>query len=218
MILAHAFLGLATLTAAGATAPAGDPLRGQIRVGLSADQFVAGALQQFDDLADGAGVITARDLAHRQLVEDASRRGSAIGNLLRHDLNGDLRVTAEEFANAQARSAPPVKPSRIKARLKKALTNAKPTPSERLMSRYDANKDGAIEIAEVIAVGLPEDRTERANVIPALFDTPLGKDGKLTRAEVKAFAQKSFNAVDADGDGRISAEEYDAVSAAAPNS
>ncbi|MES1202899.1 MAG: EF-hand domain-containing protein [Pseudomonadota bacterium] len=138
----------------------------------------------------------------RQDAQAASRRADAIGAVLRYDLNGDLRVTADEVLTAQKINAPTPHP----ARTKKA--SAARAEWDRLMQRYDYNLDGAIDLQEVSRAASAEDRSDRANPIAALLDSDLGRDGKLTRTEVKAFGQRTFTAIDTNKNGRISSEEY----------
>ena len=147
-------------------------------------------------------------MRHRENAQTAARRASAIGAVLRYDLNGDLPVTADEVLTAQKINMPTPHPARTKA------ISAQRSEWDRLMERYDTNRDGAIDMQEVSQAALPEDRQGRASPISALLDSEMGRDGKLTRKEVKAFAQRTFKAIDTNKDGRISTDEYAEMCAA----
>lgn len=180
---------------------AANPLLPQIRVGLSANEFVEGVLVPFDALAGKQGVLKVNEMRQRQAIEAAALRANAIGALLRYDLDNDQHVTIAEIYAATGTSAP-------STRVRKNAPLAKPTQAERLMRRYDANHDGDITLTEAAQAAAAEDRPDISDQIVALLDSNLAKDGKLTRAEVKAFAQRTFKAIDADKNGRISSEEY----------
>lgn len=195
-------------TAAPPPSSAGNPLLQKIRAGLSAEEYIDSILQPFDEMAGKAGVIKVQDMRDRQNAQAASRRASAIGAVLRYDLNGDLRVTADEVLAAQKIDAPTPHPARTKK------VSAARAEWDRLLLRYDTNRDGAVDMPEVSQAAALEDRPSRANPIAALLDSDLGKDGKLTRKEVKAFAQRTFKTIDVNKDGRISSEEYTEMCAA----
>ncbi len=126
---------------------------------------------------------------------------------MRYDLDGDLRVVTAEIVTA--RTIGSQKP--FVARGEKSTVKLARAEADRLMQQYDANADGAINIMEVTQASLPEENLARDSLIHGLLGTELGKDGKLTRLEVKAFAERTFKAIDTDKNGYISAEEYAAV-------
>jgi Ca2+-binding EF-hand superfamily protein len=175
---------------------------------------VARVLAPFDEIAGDAGVISVQDMRDRRSQQAAQRRASAIGAILRYDLNGDLRITAAEIVNAQTTDAQRASVSRGKK--KKAIEAPRSArlariEAERVMQRYDSNRDGAIDMTEVSQACDLDGASNRTSQISALLATDLGKDGKLTRKEVKAFARRTFNAIDMNKDGRISSEEYAAT-------
>jgi Ca2+-binding EF-hand superfamily protein len=214
------FLIAAALLAAGAPAAnatekpaANSALLQQMRAGLSAEQYVTDILQSFDDVAGETGSISAAEMRGQQTRDAALRRANAIGAILRYDLNGDLLVSSSEIINAQTN------PAQRAARAKKTKTEtlgARQTrlaraEADRLIQRYDSNRDGAISMTEMVA-SIDQDEAPRRNgLILTLLATQLGGDGKLTRPEVKTAAQRTFKLIDKNKDRRISAEEYAAT-------
>jgi Ca2+-binding EF-hand superfamily protein len=203
-----------TVGAAGATVEhpvlrADNLLLPQIRAGLSVKDFIAGALRSFDDIAGKADVIPAQAIRDRRNIAIAASHAAAIGALLRYDLNGDMRISAAEISTVE--KADPPRPALAKP--KRAKARPGPSEAERLIALCDTNRDGFIEITEIV-------RTDDAQVLPRsidqlvnLLDSELGKDGKLTRKEITALAQNTFKAVDANADGYVSPEEYIALEA-----
>lgn len=191
---------------------AANPLLTRVRVGLSADDFIADTLRPFNERAGKADTIPAQAIRDQHLVATAARRAGAIGGLLRYDLNGDMRITAAEISTVD--KADPPRPALAKP--KKSKARPAPSEAERLMALCDFNRDGVIDVAEIVQTDDAQARPDRADPLLALLDSDLGRDGKLTRKEITALAQATFKTVDADADGFVSPEEYAALDGA-PN-
>jgi Ca2+-binding EF-hand superfamily protein len=165
-----------------------DVLVEQIRPGIFLEQYIAqlvSELRQAD--RDGNG-LDAGDVKLARNIAAAQARASVAGELLRQDLDGDLVVTREEIEQAARRSDSRYRPD-----------------LDRQLGQFDRNGDGRITITEALAARRERRPSDRLDALLAL--APNG-NGRITARELRSLAEKTFAAVDDDGDDKISEEEY----------
>lgn len=156
---------------------------------------MVGNLRQADRAGDG---LDKADIALRREIAAAQARASTVSDVLRQDLDGDLKVTRREIERATwAAQGPAVED---KAGLAEQV--------DRGLRQFDANGDGTITIAEAVAVRL--DSPYRDNLDGLLALDPDG-DGRLTPKELRRLAAQTFARIDRDGDETISLEEYQPI-------
>ncbi|RJG57856.1 hypothetical protein D0Z70_01160 [Sphingobium terrigena] len=114
----------------------------------------------------------------------AQSQGDGMKMLAAADSNGDGVVTRDEYARARAAN----------------------------FARMDRNRDGAVSKADFkrLARFKPE-AASRLDTLIAAMDA--NKDGQATRAEFEAAPMPLFDSADANGDGRIDANEMAAAKA-----
>lgn len=169
-----------------------DALLTRLYPGTTVEQYVAqlaSMLRQADRAGDG---LDADDVALARAQEVAHGRAAAVGQVLAYDLDGDLLVTRAEVT----RGAPGEQPAR--GRIVDAL-----------MDRFDADGDDRITMAEAVGNAAPSRGGEGLEVLLALDPN---HDGRITAAELATRAERAFRRIDRDGDGKLSREEYEAVS------
>lgn len=114
----------------------------------------------------------------------AQSQGDGMKLLTGADANGDGVVTRDEYARARAAN----------------------------FARLDRNKDGAISKADFKRLArFKPDAARRLDALIAAMDT--NQDGTATRAEFEAAPMPLFDRADANGDGRIDANEMTAARA-----
>jgi hypothetical protein len=168
------------------------PVQDYFRNALLEADFVNRGLEDFDTIAAAAPAISKADLDARDQIRKAASRGESIGMALRFDLNGDLRVTTAEVKQAR-------------------LSKRAQTAADRMFARLDADADGALDVAEIVAVTDASYQSDaQGTMLRAVVDIA-GKKGVLTRAAFKSYLTRAFAAADADRDGMISETEYAAL-------
>lgn len=204
MLSPKTMVALSTLIAAGsgiavaldhpqtaAVLPASDVLLEQIRPGAVLEQYIAqlvGELRQADRKGDG---LDNDDIKLNRDLRDAQSRSSAVSEVLRQDLNGDLVTTRSEIERALMRKDP-----RVSQQVESQL------------NRFDTDGDGKITIAEAIATRRDSRPADRLDAFLALDPN---RDGRLTSKELRLLAEQMFASADSDGDETISDEEYRSV-------
>jgi Ca2+-binding EF-hand superfamily protein len=199
------------LCAAGDTS-AGDPLDNlptmlmqKFRPGVAIEQVVAQALmpiRQYDP--DGNG-LDRSDIDTAQAIDRAGRRANAIAEHMRHDLDGDLKVTEAElrksldFGRARYRQGD----TQFAARRDAEIATFK---------AQDRDGDGFVTIAEMVEAR-NDDPSQNAvyNRLRQLLDVDPNGDGQLMPEELESAARAAFAVIDKDGDGVIDGAEYAAV-------
>lgn len=174
------------------TVPGGSELHAALTSGMSIERYLADLVQPLRSAESGAAELTKADVMIERRSEVASRRASALSEVMHYDLDGDGVVTRDEVLQANRRS---------------------PRPSslvEALFDRYDADGDGRITIPEIYAVQADGDQGYRAGRLEALLRLDPNGDGRLTIAELTTIGRAVFAQVDTDGDGTISPAEYQA--------
>jgi Ca2+-binding EF-hand superfamily protein len=169
-----------------------DPLLAQFHAGSTIEQYIAQvvtALRTAD--RDGNGLDRA-DIDLMRQTARASVRASAIAEVLRYDLDGDLKVTRAELEQSF--------PGRA---------NNREQSIARMMERNDADGDGAISIEEAAAASVRDRYGDFS--LDALLALDPDRDGKLMPAELQKLAQHAFEIVDQDGNGVISKDEDAAI-------
>jgi Ca2+-binding EF-hand superfamily protein len=179
---------------------AGNPLLTDLRSDISIEEFIAVTLRPFDQMSKDGQPIAIEALQIKREVGAAQRRSRNASEVLTYDLDGDFKVTLDEVEKV-------TRSNRTRSSLssdEEAITHE----IQRFMSKHDINKDGIVELSEAIV-----DSTRRPGRtrIEQIADTPLGADGQVTRAELKKLAERTFAAVDKNRDGKVSREEFNAI-------
>lgn len=141
--------------------------------------------------------------AYKKRNRDITRRGY-LKTFAREDSNFDDKVTDDEIRSFVSKEL--VKQLHLDQKEFNAHVKALEVP--------DINNDGVITKEEVIkyadshnsATEIPE--VSRMNTLLSL--APVGSN-KVTAEEIEYLSRKAFRTIDADCDGILSAEEYDAV-------
>jgi hypothetical protein len=170
------------------------PVQDYFRNALTRADFVARGLEDFDTIAAAPSIARA-DLDERDEIRKAAVRGENLGMALRYDLNGDLRVTVEEVKRAR-------------------LSKRNQAAADRMFTRLDANTDGVLAVAEIVAVSNAAYQSEaQVQMLRAVVEVA-GRRGVLKRTAFKTYLTRAFASADADRDGVISDVEYAALQAA----
>lgn len=169
-----------------------DVLLSQFHSGSTIEQYVAQVVAKLR-IADRDGNGLDRvDVDFERQTAQASVRASAIGDILRYDLNADLKVTRAELEQ--------VFPGKADYR-EQSIAH--------VIERNDANGDGAITIEEAADASM-RDRHKDSS-LEALLALDPNRDGRLMPAELQNIAQHAFKIVDQDSNGVISKDEDAAI-------
>lgn len=171
--------------------PNSDVLLERLHQGAVIEQYVAqqvAPLRSADRDGDG---LDRKDVELAEAQRQAQMRASSISQALRHDLDGDFRVTRSELERATAGD---------EEYRDRSVTS--------MLDRYDADGDEVISLAEAADAemhGRPDMQLE------ALLKLDPSGDGILTAQELRQLSEQAFERVDRDRDGKISADEYRAI-------
>ncbi len=172
---------------------------------------------RFDANQDGA--ITEDELAVLADPTVAAMGGSLIrGMILRSDTDGDARVTVEELTAGAQRMSERMNHGGARGGMRggpgaEMLTmprtaDAVPAWAERLFTRLDANQDGVITGNELAVLANPTVAAMGGSRLRAMIvQSDANRDSRITLEEMTAGAQRMFNRVDLNGDGRLSDTE-----------
>lgn len=121
-----------------------------------------------------------------------------IGEILYYDANMDGKVTEAEFREFYIQE---YKGSEEDLALYKDVIPAA------LMLKHDHDKDGAVSVADLRVLTLPEEARTQLFLLESLLALEPDGDEKLTFDELKSLAEKSFRTMDKDQDGTVSSSE-----------
>jgi hypothetical protein len=174
-----------------AVPPTNDALLERLNVGATIEQYTAqvvGELRSADRAGDGL------DRGDIDLIEQQQRaqiRASAVAEVLRQDLDGDLKATRSELLLG-ARGEEPNRTRQVEATLE----------------RFDANGDGVITVQEAASSAVENRVPLGERRLEALLALDPNKDGRLTAEELRTLAEHTFASIDSDGDGKLSPAEF----------
>ncbi|WP_374310450.1 EF-hand domain-containing protein [Dongia sp.] len=196
-----------------------DAMPFELLVGLlrqsSVEEFSAGMLNQFRNVADGDGVLNAQIIADKAAIAAAGSRANRIEEILRADLDGDGSVTRAEMEKSKAsrRHGNTAQDQTIIEQQRNAELDRAMAP--------DGNADGVItfeEMRQAAADSVAARGDQRGDRATALLAMDGDGDGSVTLREVRAAAQAIFARFDTNGDGEIGeverkalAEQYEAI-------
>ncbi len=168
--------------------------------GGGALQVFAQIFQQYD--RDGNGIEEAEVNSFERVQTAANRAGVASQNL-RFDLNGDLRVTREEMAEALEAQGGRYRGGRQMTEAQKKQMQQRFDQQIAQMFKPDQDGNGVIEGAEIYAPsfdnGSREDYMRPAFAfVRVLLKADPNNDGKLTQAEGSLLLSQSLDGVDDD--------------------
>lgn len=189
----------------------------------------------FDANRDGA--ITEDELAVLDNPTAGAMGGSLIrGMILRSDADGDARITVEELTTGAQRMfermsgargggagggmGPGMRPGMGGGPGGGMLTMPRTADAvqpwaERLFGRLDANQDDAITGNELALLANPTVAAMGGSRLRAMIaQSDANRDSRITLEEVTAGAQRMFNRMDVNGDGRLSDTELPPAPAA----
>jgi Ca2+-binding EF-hand superfamily protein len=227
---------LATTAAAQTPPQAGAGMANMPGLPRTAEEVQPWAERMFDGFdANRDGAITEDELAVLDNPTVGAMGGSLIrGMILRSDADGDARVTVEELtAGAQrmfermsgARGGGPgggpgggmgpgMGPGGMGGGLGAGMLTMPRTAdavqpwAERLFARLDGNQDGAITGNELALLANPTVAAMGGSRLRAMIaQSDANRDSRITLEEMTAGAQRAFNRMDLNGDGRLSDTE-----------
>lgn len=175
-------------------------LRGHLEAPATAERLVADAMAEMRQLDSAGDGLDARDLRRAERPILAMARANNLQRVMRFDLDGDLRVSAAEARQALAEvGADGVQRQRDREVLDLAW--------------FDADGDGDVTLQEVRRVRIDLGRSDGMGLetVRALMALPEAADGRLTEAELAAYARALFASADADGDGVLGNGEGNAA-------
>ena len=175
--------------------------------------------------ADADGAITQDELAVLDTPAGDGRGGPRLGAMiLRSDADGDARITVEEltagaqgmFARMNGAGGPPGEsppgagPGMGGAGMLTLPRTADAVASwaDGLFTRLDANQDGNITGNELAILANPMVAAMGGSRLRAMIaQSDANRDSRISREELAAGAQRMFNRMDRNGDGRLSDAE-----------
>lgn len=181
----------------------------------SEQQYVTQVMSVLRGFGRNTTTLDQQDIDNAEAKRKRDSLKQRFRTVMTYDANFDLKVTEaeirESFEKNNRRNYQVTLTGEEKERRKKQAEER----VKRLLSEYDADKDGVISSKEVGA--LPEndkygrwnrDKTTDAAKLLALDPD---KDGVLTSAEIEALARKAWRTVDKNGDGAIDEDERKTV-------
>jgi Ca2+-binding EF-hand superfamily protein len=185
---------LMTALSAEAQQSVADPLVDDLRADQTMAQFVGSVQSNFTRLARKQAEITLPMLSARAKANAATQRSLVLSMVMRYDLNGDLKVTKPEIAEAN-------------------LGGYDSRDNAEMIDPFDSNKNGVVELKELVAAMMakqitPDRETEKFR---ALVVSAGGADGALDRNEITMAAERTFNAADSDKSGVLERAEFEAA-------
>lgn len=209
-------IALALAAPAGAQEAIGGPvpqfIHQRLQSNTAEEQFVAavvGELRQHDRNGDGLDVA---DVTWLERTTAATARANALSQVMRYDLDGDLKVGAAEVRETV--NAPEASQGRTRA----ASDRLGEQNFQRAMEEvgwFDTNGDGVVTVREAASVPSKAYRARgyRVEAPRMLMALPDAADGRLTAQELGAYGRRLFAAADRDGDGVLSDVEAEAARA-----
>lgn len=182
-----------TFAQSGAQAEIADVLLTDIRPEVVIEEYihrVLGELRNADRTNDG---LDRQDIQLVRLQQAAQARASGFFGVMQYDLDGNLMVTRDEIHQAASGDR-----------------TQRDQQAQTILQRFDRNSDGIVSLAEISATVEPSDKAVK---LEALLAIDPNRDAILTAGELRELAEKSFQIVDADKDGRVSANEYQRIAA-----
>jgi Ca2+-binding EF-hand superfamily protein len=153
------------------------------------EAYIAQLLQPFRQAVGEDQVLTAEDIDRERMRSRAAQRASVLSIFFSADLNGDNRVTAEEWQAPRRYSQ---------------LPNGQ-------FGEWDTNNDGVASLDEAFAhANAHADNTwvgRQTSNLDALMALDPNKDGKLTATELEQVGLAAFSVYDRNSDGTLSADE-----------
>ena len=163
---------------------------------------------------DGDGV-SARDYRLAKGLNDAGRRASILNTWLRKDLDGNGEVSREELEIVLGREA---RRSARNNSAKVALTDdqVREIFTRRLEEALvvDVDKDGVVTFREMLKLANEKtfvDRPKLDSDLPVPLSLDADGDGRVSEEEFDAVLERVVSAVDTDGDGSLSEPEKKAA-------
>lgn len=180
------------------------------------ERFLQNVRSEFRQLdADGDGQLRSADADIHAWMAASAQRAMVLTMVMRADLDGDGTVTEEEIRRVLAYDRRSMTPAGAETQREQQIEAA-----VKQMLAADANRDGRVTVAEVVAFakaqadqqrgtdrGMGRVMSERIRQMIALAGE--GKD-VVTLAEIEPRAEALFRTVDADGNGTVAVDELKA--------
>jgi Ca2+-binding EF-hand superfamily protein len=183
-------------------------VRMSLSPGMTREAFVARVGAVFDRLdANGDGLLDPRDALAYGSGQAARERAGNVGRLMAFDLDGDGRLDLAEIV-AGLRAGLPL-PDSVSNGGAAAQEDPKAVAAAALAS-LDRNADGRIDLAEMLAIPVKETVANPVAAFMEAFPTPAG--GLSRGAFVQGMLASAYDPADADRDGHLTREEFEAVS------